>query len=137
VSSVTDFDQWDQALTHLCFGLNTHPSSATHVSPFELAHGFPARVPLTLDLAAHTQLTGDRGAADYALSVHNRHRAAADNVAAAQVRLGRLLGLSGMVCVSDVNHWTKSAGSTPPRMFCVLSRAANMLPCLHCRSEKG
>ena len=91
VSSVTDFDQWDQALPHLCFGLNTHPSSATHISPFELAHGFPARVPLTLDLAAHAQLTGDRGAADYALAVHNRHRAAADNVAAAQVRLGRLL----------------------------------------------
>lgn len=91
VSSITDFDQWDQALPHLCFGLNTHPSSATHISPFELAHGFPARVPLTLDLAAHAQLTGDRGAADYALVVHNRHQAAADNVAAAQVRLGRLL----------------------------------------------
>jgi len=40
VSSVTDFDQWDQALPHLCFGLNTHPSSATHVSPFELAMDF-------------------------------------------------------------------------------------------------
>jgi hypothetical protein len=71
VSSVTDFDQWDQALQHLCFSLNTHPSSATHVSSFELAHGFPARVPLTLDLAAHAQLTGDRGAADYVLAVHN------------------------------------------------------------------
>jgi hypothetical protein len=66
------FDQWDQALPHLCFGLNTHPSSATHVSPFEPAHGFPARVPLTLDLAAHARLTGDREAADYALVVHNR-----------------------------------------------------------------
>jgi len=37
VASVTDFDQWDQALPHLCFGLNTHPSSATNTSPFELA----------------------------------------------------------------------------------------------------
>ena len=46
VASVTDFDQWDQALPHLCFGLNTHPSSVTQTSPFELAHGFPARVPL-------------------------------------------------------------------------------------------
>ena len=36
VSSVTDFDQWDQALPHLCFGLNTHQSSATNTSPFEL-----------------------------------------------------------------------------------------------------
>jgi hypothetical protein len=66
-------------------------TSATNTSPFELAHGFPARVPLTLELAAHAQSTGDRGAADYALVVHNRHRAAADSVAAAQVRLGRLL----------------------------------------------
>jgi hypothetical protein len=61
------------------------------VSPFELAHGFPARIPLTMDLAAHAQLTGDLGVADYALAVYNRHLAAADNVAAAQVRLGRLL----------------------------------------------
>ena len=91
VASVTDFDQWDQALPHLCFGLNTHPSSATNTSPFELAHGFPARVPLTLDLAEHARLSGDRAAADYALAVHNRHRAAADNVAAAQVRLGRIM----------------------------------------------
>ena len=91
VASVTDFDQWDQALPHLCFGLNTHPSSATNTSPFELAHGFPARVPLTLDLTAHARLAGDRTAADYALVVHNRHRAAADNVAAAQVRLGRMM----------------------------------------------
>jgi hypothetical protein len=48
-------------------------------------------VPLTLVLAAHAQMTGDRGAADFALAVHNRHQAAADNVAAAQVCLGRLL----------------------------------------------
>ncbi len=26
----------------------------------------------------------------------------------------------------DVSHWTKSAGTTPPRMFCLLSRAANV-----------
>ena len=73
------------------FWYNTHPSSATHVSLFELAHGFPDRVPLALDLAAHAQLTGDRGAVDHALAVHNLHRAAADNVAAVQVSLGRLL----------------------------------------------
>jgi hypothetical protein len=90
VSSVTDFDEWDQSMPHLCFGLNTHPSSATNTSPFELEHGFPARVPLRLDLTDHASLTGDRGAADYSLVVHNRHRVAADNVAAA-VRLGRLL----------------------------------------------
>ena len=48
-------------------------------------------MPLTLDLAAHARLSGDRAAADYALVVHNRHRAAADNVAATQVRLGRMM----------------------------------------------
>jgi hypothetical protein len=46
VSSVTDFDQWDQALPHLYFGLNTHPSFATNTSPFELAHGFRPACPL-------------------------------------------------------------------------------------------
>jgi hypothetical protein len=73
------------------FGLNTHPSTATTTSQYELAHGYPARVPLTLDLAAHARLTGDRAATDYALAVHSRHQTPADNVAAAQVRLGRLL----------------------------------------------
>ncbi len=60
VSSVTDFNQWDQQLPHLCFGLNTHTSSVSITLSFALAHGFPARVPLTLDLVAHAQLTGDR-----------------------------------------------------------------------------
>lgn len=46
---------------------------------------------LTLDLAAHARLTGDRGAADDSLAVYNRHQAASDNVAAAQVQPGRLL----------------------------------------------
>ena len=55
VSSVTDFNQWDQEMPHLCFGLNTHPSSVTNTLPFELVHGFPARMPLTLDLAAHAR----------------------------------------------------------------------------------
>jgi len=64
VASVTDFDQWDQVLPHLCFGLNTHQSSVTYTSPFERAHGFPARVPLMLDLAKHARLSGDRSAAD-------------------------------------------------------------------------
>ena len=117
VSSVTDFDQWDQALPHLCFGLNTHPSSATNTSPFELAHGFPARVPLTLDLAAHAGLTGERGAADYAPAVHNRHRAAADNVAAAQVRLARLLdqrATPAEVKLGDQMYLDASPQHSPP-----------------------
>jgi len=34
----------DEALSHVTFGLNTHVSSTTKVSPFEFAHGFKARV---------------------------------------------------------------------------------------------
>jgi len=45
VATVTSCDEWDEALPHLCFGLNTHVSSATGVNPFELEHGFAARVP--------------------------------------------------------------------------------------------
>ena len=105
VASVTDFDQWDQALPHLCFGLNSHVSSATGTSPFELAHGFPPRVPLTLDLPAHAKLTEDRAAADYALVVQNRQQAAADQVAAAQVRLGRILARRSRPAAVSVGDW--------------------------------
>jgi hypothetical protein len=105
VASVTDFDQWDQALPHLCFGLNSHVSSATGTSPFELAHGFPPRVPLTLDLPAHAKLTEDRAAADYALVVQNRQQAAADQVAAAQVRLGRILARRSRPAAVAVGDW--------------------------------
>jgi hypothetical protein len=70
-------------MPHLRFGLNTHSLSATNTSQFELAYGFPARMHLTLDLASHSGFTGDHGVADYALTVHNQHRASADNVAAA------------------------------------------------------
>ena len=117
VASVTDFDQWDKALPHLCFGLNTQPSSVTQTSPFELAHGFPARVPLTLDLPAHARLTGDRQAADYALVVHNRLRAAADHAAAAQVRLGRLAAKRARPAEVKVGDWLyldASPAHSPP-----------------------
>ena len=46
-ATVVQYDEWDEALPHVTFGLNTHTSTATKVSPFEFAHGFPARVPLT------------------------------------------------------------------------------------------
>ena len=48
VATVVQYDKWDLALLHITFGLNNHVSAATQVSPFEFAHGFPARVPLTL-----------------------------------------------------------------------------------------
>jgi hypothetical protein len=50
VVTVTSYDEWDEALPHLCFGLNTHVSSATDVSPFELTHGFSVRVPHTFGI---------------------------------------------------------------------------------------
>ena len=50
VATVSQYDEWDDALPHVTFGLNTHMSAATKVRPFEFAHGFCARVPLTLEL---------------------------------------------------------------------------------------
>ena len=47
-SSVCHYDAWDDALPHLCFGLNNHVSAATGFSPFEIAHGFPAHPPAAL-----------------------------------------------------------------------------------------
>ena len=32
VYTIKDFDAWDEALQHICFGLNTHMSLATHTS---------------------------------------------------------------------------------------------------------
>ena len=50
VAASTCADAWDEVLPHLCFGLNSHVSSATGMSPFELANGFPARVPMALGI---------------------------------------------------------------------------------------
>ena len=88
-SSVCHYDAWDEALPHLCFGLNTHVSSATGMSPFELAHGFPARVPMTLGIQ-HFQMDSPE-VVDVTLTMQNRLKAAADQMAAAQVRVGLLL----------------------------------------------
>ena len=53
---------------------------------------FGPRVPLNLGLpAAVTAPSYDASAADFALQLQNRHQAAADQVAAAQARLGRVL----------------------------------------------
>ena len=107
VYTVRDFDAWDEALPHICFGLNTHPSLATHMSAFEHAHGFPARVPLTLDLPA----TAGRGVAgapevsEVALKVQNRLRAAGDQAAAAQVRIGRILDRRSRAADVKVGDW--------------------------------
>jgi len=50
VATVSQYDEWDDALPHVTFGLNAHMTAVTKVSSFEFAHGFRARVPLTLGL---------------------------------------------------------------------------------------
>ena len=50
VALVVQYDKWDLSLPHITFGLNSHVSAATGVSPFEFAHGFSPRVPLTMGL---------------------------------------------------------------------------------------
>ena len=50
VSTVVQYDEWDLTLPLITFGLNCHISAATGVSPFEFAHGFSPRVPLTMGL---------------------------------------------------------------------------------------
>ena len=104
VASVTDFDQWDRALPHICFGLNTHVSSATHTSPFELMYGFAPRTPLSLGSPATSHPPVHREAEDFVLQVKNRHQAAADHVAAAQVRLARRLDARGRPADIQVGH---------------------------------
>jgi len=71
------------------------------MSPFEFAHGFTARTPLTLGLTDDRPLPVDMKtskccqdydhAKDMARKVLYRHQAAADHMAAAQVRLGQML----------------------------------------------
>jgi hypothetical protein len=91
VATVVQYDEWDEALPHVTFGLNTHMSTATKVSPFEFAHGFPARVPLTMGLAERQEFDDDTQAVSLIERMENRHKAASDHMAASQVRLGHLL----------------------------------------------
>ena len=70
------------ALPHITFGLNNNVSAATQVSPFEFAHGFPVRVPLTLGVS-DALVDGPVDAQDLVQRVMNRHKAASDAMAAA------------------------------------------------------
>jgi len=91
---VVQYDEWDLALPHITFGLNTHISTTTKLSPFEFAHGFPARVPLTFGQPSPQAPLGETlhiGAAALANRMKMRHWAAADHLAAAQARLGHVL----------------------------------------------
>jgi len=91
VATVVQYDEWDLTLPHITFCLNSHISAATGVSPLEFAHGFPPRVPLTMGLDTAVSEEQPQEAIELAQQVANRHLAAADNMAAGQVRLGRLL----------------------------------------------
>jgi len=101
VTTVVQYDEWDQALPHITFSLNNHVSTATRMSTFEFAHGFTVRTPLTLGLTDDRPLPVDMKtskcrqdydhAKDMAQKVLHRHQAAADHMAAAQVRLGQML----------------------------------------------
>jgi len=94
VATVAQYDEWDLALPHITFGLNTHVSTVTKVSPFEFAHGFPARVPLTCgepSAQAPPDDVSDMGATAISNQMKIRHWAAADHLTAAQARLGHLL----------------------------------------------
>jgi len=78
-------------------------STATRISSFEFAHRFTARTPLALGLTDDRPLPVDMKTSkcrqDYdhdkemARKVLHRHQAAADHMAAAQVRLGQMLAI--------------------------------------------
>jgi hypothetical protein len=81
VATVAQYDEWDLALPHITFGLNTHISTTTKLSPFEFTHGFPARVPLTFGQPSPQAPPGETlhlGAAAIANRMKMRHWAAAD-----------------------------------------------------------
>ena len=101
VTTGVQYHEWDRGLPHITFGLNNHISTATRTSPFEFAHGFTAHTQSTLWLTDHRPLPVDMKsskcrqdydhAKDMAREVLHRHQAAADHMAAAQVRLEQML----------------------------------------------
>ena len=127
VETVTAFEDWDLALPQLCFQLNNSVSSATGMSPFELAHGFPARTPLNIDVASTDRPSAeDRAACDFVLRVRNRLKAAADGVAAAGVKLGRIVAgrstpvavkVGDFVWLDGGSKISQAAAKLSPRWF--------------------
>jgi len=111
VATAVQYDEWDLALPHITFGLNSHISAVTGVSPFEFAHGFPPRVPMTIGLDTSVSEEQPQEAIELAQQVANRHLAAADSMAAGQVRLGRLLQSRSTPAVVKVGYqvWLDSS----------------------------
>jgi len=94
VTTVAQYDEWDLALPHITFGLNTHVSTVTTVSPFEFTHGFPGWIPLTFgqpSAQAPPDEVLDMGEAAISNQMKMRHWANADHMTAAQAGLGHLL----------------------------------------------
>jgi hypothetical protein len=80
VTTVGSYDEWDKALPHICFGLNTQVFSVTWISPFELLHGFAARTPISLGSSSVNVGKQERAAYDMALENANRYKAAASRI---------------------------------------------------------
>ena len=77
VATVVQCDEWDLDLPHNTFGLNSHISAATGVSPFEFVHGISPRVPLMgLDTAVSEEQPQE--AIELAQQMANRHLSAAE-----------------------------------------------------------
>jgi len=111
VATVLQYDEWDLALPHITFGLNSHISAATGVSPFEFAHGFSPRVPLTTGLDTTVSEEQPQEAIKLAQQVETQHLAAADSMGAGQVLLGRLLQSQSTLAVVKVGDqvWLDSS----------------------------
>jgi len=94
VATVAQYNEWDDALPHVIFGLNTHMRAVTKVRPFEFANEFHACVPLTMGLPDPVTLTDEitnNKVVTLAKRIAHRHNAASDHMAAAQVWVGQLL----------------------------------------------
>ena len=114
VTTVGSYDEWDKALPHICFGLNTQVSSVTGISPFELLHGFAARTPISLGSSSVNGGKQERAAYDMALENANRYKAAADRAAAEQARVGRILAGRRSPATVKVGDWVWMDGAHVP-----------------------
>ena len=88
---MVQYEEWDEALPHVTFGLITHVSTATNMSLFEFVRGFPARAALTMDLSDSSPSAHHKLVVTLAQQIANCHNAASDHIALAQDYLGHLL----------------------------------------------
>jgi len=102
------------------------------MSPFEFAHGFTARTPLTLGLTDDRPLPVDMKtskchqdydhAKDMDRKVLHRHQAAADHVPAVQVHLGQMLAKRVTpACIKEDDLVWMDSNHTPNDVPCKLT----------------